>query len=146
MDPTQFDVLVLPNLYGDIVSDLCAGLVGGLGVVPGANIGDGDRRLRGRARQRARHRRQGHRQPDCAAAVSALLMLRHIGEGAMADRIMNAVVATLTEGVRTRDGERLRFLDEAVEAPAVVARRSLASAARHRCRRHARRYRSENTP
>ena len=81
MNPTQFDILLLPNLYGDIVSDLCAGLVGGLGVVPGGESGRGDRRLRGRARQRARHRRQGHRQPDGAAA-SALLMLRHIGEGA----------------------------------------------------------------
>ena len=69
MKPEQFDVLLLPNLYGDIVSDLCAGLVGGLGVVPGANIGDRDRRVRGRARQRARHRRQEHRQSDGAAAV-----------------------------------------------------------------------------
>ena len=71
MNPAQFDVLVLPNLYGDIVSDLCAGLVGGLGVVPAANLGDGDRRLRGRARQRAGHRRQERRQPDGAAAVGA---------------------------------------------------------------------------
>ena len=52
MNPSQFDVLLLPNLYGDIVSDLCAGLVGGLGVVPAANLGT-DRRVRGRPRQRA---------------------------------------------------------------------------------------------
>ena len=69
MNPTQFDVLVLPNLYGDIVSDLCAGLVGGLGVVGAANLGIGDRRLRSRARQRAGHRRTEHRQPDGAAAL-----------------------------------------------------------------------------
>ncbi len=71
MNPTQFDVLLLPNLYGDIVSDLCAGLVGGLGVVPAANLGDRDRRVRGGARQRAGHRGQEHRQPDGAAAVGA---------------------------------------------------------------------------
>ena len=57
MHPEKFDVLLLPNLYGDIVSDLCAGLVGGLGVVPGANIGDDIGGLRGGARQRAGHRR-----------------------------------------------------------------------------------------
>ena len=50
--PELYDVLVLPNLYGDIVSDLCAGLVGGLGVAPGANIGDDSRRLRAHPRQR----------------------------------------------------------------------------------------------
>ena len=69
MDPGQFDVLLLPNLYGDIVSDLCAGLVGGLGLVPSANLGDGPRRIRGGARHRTRHRRAGHGQPDGAAAV-----------------------------------------------------------------------------
>ena len=69
MHPEQFDVLVLPNLYGDIVSDLCAGLVGGLGVVPGANLGTDMRGVRGRARQRARHRRQEPGEPDRAAAV-----------------------------------------------------------------------------
>ena len=69
MNPTQFDVLVLPNLYGDIVSDLCAGLVGGLGVVGAAQSRHRDRRLRSGARQRAGHRRQEHRQPDGAPAV-----------------------------------------------------------------------------
>ena len=68
MNPAQFDMLLMPNLYGDIVSDLCAGLVGGLGVVPGANLGHGDRRLRSRARKRAGYRRQRARQPDGAAA------------------------------------------------------------------------------
>ena len=62
-DPTQFDVLLLENLYGDILSDLCAGLVGGLGVVPGANVGETLRGLRGGARQRAGHRGQGAREP-----------------------------------------------------------------------------------
>jgi isocitrate dehydrogenase (NAD+) len=103
MNPGQFDVLLLPNLYGDIVSDLCAGLVGGLGVVPAANLGTEIgvfEAVHGSA-------------PDIAGKsianptallLSALLMLRHIGEGAMADRIMAALGAVLAEGkVRTRD-------------------------------------------
>ena len=53
MKPEQFDVLLLPNLYGDIVSDLCAGLVGGLGVVPGANLGRARRGVRSRSRDSA---------------------------------------------------------------------------------------------
>ena len=63
LDPTRFDTLLLENLYGDIVSDLCAGFVGGLGLAPGANIGDGAGGLRGGARQRPRHRREEPRQP-----------------------------------------------------------------------------------
>jgi isocitrate dehydrogenase (NAD+) len=103
MDPTQFDVLLLPNLYGDIVSDLCAGLVGGLGVVPAANLGTEIgvfEAVHGSA-------------PDIAGKsianpmallLSALLMLRHIDEGEMADRIMKALNEVLSEGkVRTRD-------------------------------------------
>ena len=100
--PTQFDVLLLPNLYGDIVSDLCAGLVGGLGVVPGANLGEGIgvfEAVHGSAPDIAG---KGIANPT-ALLFSALLMLRHIGEGAMADRIMKAVVTTLANGVRTRD-------------------------------------------
>jgi isocitrate dehydrogenase (NAD+) len=102
MKPETLDVLLLPNLYGDIVSDLCAGLVGGLGVVPGANLGAEIgvfEAVHGSAPDIAG---KGIANPT-ALLFSALLMLRHIGEGAMADRIMNAVVATLTDGVRTRD-------------------------------------------
>ena len=102
INPTQFDMLLLPNLYGDIVSDLCAGLVGGLGVVPGANLGEEIgvfEAVHGSAPDIAG---KGIANPT-ALLFSALLMLRHIGEGAMADRIMNAVIATLTAGVRTRD-------------------------------------------
>jgi isocitrate dehydrogenase (NAD+) len=102
INPTQFDMLLLPNLYGDIVSDLCAGLVGGLGVVPGANLGEGIgvfEAVHGSAPDIAG---KGIANPT-ALLFSALLMLRHIGEGAMADRIMKAVVTTLSDGVRTRD-------------------------------------------
>jgi isocitrate dehydrogenase (NAD+) len=102
INPTQFDMLLLPNLYGDIVSDLCAGLVGGLGVVPGANLGEEIgvfEAVHGSAPDIAG---KGVANPT-ALLFSALLMLRHIGEGAMADRIMNAVTETLAEGTRTRD-------------------------------------------
>src|SRR6187431_33396 len=90
MNPTQFDVLLLPNLYGDIVSDLCAGLVGGLGVVGAANLG-GDigvfEAVHGSAPDIAG---QNIANPT-ALLLSALLMLRHIGEGAIADRIAAAL-------------------------------------------------------
>jgi isocitrate dehydrogenase (NAD+) len=103
MNPAQFDMLLLPNLYGDIVSDLCAGLVGGLGVVPGANLGEEIgvfEAVHGSAPDIAG---KGLANPT-ALLLSALLMLRHIGEAPMADRIMKAVSATLADGkVRTRD-------------------------------------------
>jgi isocitrate dehydrogenase (NAD+) len=103
MNPTQFDILLMPNLYGDIVSDLCAGLVGGLGVVPAANLGEEIgvfEAVHGSAPDIAG---KGVANPT-ALLLSALLMLRHIGEAPMADRIMTAVGETLAEGtVRTRD-------------------------------------------
>jgi isocitrate dehydrogenase (NAD+) len=103
MNPAQFDVLVLPNLYGDIVSDLCAGLVGGLGVVPGANLGTEIgvfEAVHGSAPDIAG---RGIANP-MALLFSGLLMLRHIGEGEIADRISRAVGDVLGEGaVRTRD-------------------------------------------
>jgi len=103
MNPTQFDVLLLPNLYGDIVSDLCAGLVGGLGVVPAANLGTEVgvfEAVHGSAPDIAGKSLAN----PMALLLSALLMLRHIGEGAMADRIMKALGDVLVEGkVRTRD-------------------------------------------
>jgi len=103
LDPMRFDVLLLPNLYGDIVSDLCAGLVGGLGVVPGANLGSGVavfEAVHGSAPDIAGKNLAN----PTALLLSAVLMLRHIGEGAIADRVMKALDEVLTEGrVRTRD-------------------------------------------
>jgi isocitrate dehydrogenase (NAD+) len=103
MNPTQFDVLLLPNLYGDIVSDLCAGLVGGLGVVPAANLGldiGVFEAVHGSAPDIAGKSLAN----PTALLLSALLMLRHIGEGEMADRIMKALNAVLAEGrTLTRD-------------------------------------------
>jgi isocitrate dehydrogenase (NAD+) len=96
-------VLLLPNLYGDIVSDLCAGLVGGLGVVPAANLGTNIgvfEAVHGSAPDIAGRNVAN----PMALLLSALLMLRHIGEAPMADRIMKALGTVLADDrVRTRD-------------------------------------------
>jgi len=103
VNPSQFDVLLLPNLYGDIVSDLCAGLVGGLGVVPGANLGTEIgvfEAVHGSAPDIAG---KGVANPT-ALLLSALLMLRHIGENTIADRISRALGLVLGDDqIRTRD-------------------------------------------
>src|SRR5207342_2462929 len=103
MRPEQFDVLVLPNLYGDIVSDLCAGLVGGLGVVGAANLGTECavfEAVHGSAPDIAGKQLAN----PTALLLSAVLMLRHIDEGAVADRIMKALGDVLiAKDVRTRD-------------------------------------------
>lgn len=102
MDPAQFDVLVLPNLYGDIVSDLAAGLVGGLGLAPGANMGDHAavfEAVHGTAPDLAG---TGLANPT-ALLLSATQMLRHVGLAGHAARIEAAIEATLAAGVRTRD-------------------------------------------
>jgi isocitrate dehydrogenase (NAD+) len=103
MRPEQFDVLLLPNLYGDIVSDLCAGLVGGLGVVPAANLGV-DAGIFEAVHGSAPDIAGRNLANPMALLLSALLMLRHIGETPMADRIMKALGLVLTDDhVRTRD-------------------------------------------
>ena len=103
MRPEQFDVMVLENLYGDIVSDLCAGLIGGLGLAPGANIGEQGavfEAVHGSAPDIAG---KGVANPT-AILMSALLMLRHIDESVIADNIERAMTDVFTEGtVRTRD-------------------------------------------
>ncbi|HKP84322.1 MAG TPA: isocitrate dehydrogenase (NAD(+)) [Pyrinomonadaceae bacterium] len=103
MRPEQFDVMLLENLYGDIVSDLCAGLVGGLGLVPGANIGEKGavfEAVHGSAPDIAG---QGIANPT-ALLQSGIMLLRYIGEREAADRIENAMLTVFKEGeVRTRD-------------------------------------------
>jgi len=96
-DPWRFDVLLMENLYGDIVSDLCAGLVGGLGVVPGANIGEHCavfEAVHGSAPDIAG---RGIANPT-ACILSAAMMLDHIGETSAAERIRQALKAVLAEG------------------------------------------------
>jgi isocitrate dehydrogenase (NAD+) len=103
LDPTRFDMLLLENLYGDIVSDLCAGFIGGLGMAPGANIGD----------EGAIFEAVHGSAPDIAGknvanplalVLSSTLLLDHIGETQAADRVRLAVNAVLAEGRKlTRD-------------------------------------------
>jgi isocitrate dehydrogenase (NAD+) len=102
MNPAQFDVLVMPNLYGDIVSDLCAGLVGGLGVVPSANLGT-DCAVFEAVHGSAPDIAGKNIANPMALLLSGVLMLRHIGEGELADRVMSALSRTLSDGTRTRD-------------------------------------------
>jgi isocitrate dehydrogenase (NAD+) len=102
LTPERFDVLVLPNLYGDIVSDLGAGLVGGLGVVGAANLGPECavfEAVHGSAPDIAG---KGIANPT-ALLLSAVLMLHHIDETRAADAVMQALDRTLTSGIRTRD-------------------------------------------
>ncbi|MGH4052547.1 MAG: isocitrate/isopropylmalate dehydrogenase family protein [Clostridium sp.] len=97
MNPERYDVLVMPNLYGDILSDMAAGLVGGLGLVPGANIGE-DGAVFEPAHGSAPDIAGQNIANPTACILSAVMMLRYIGEPAAADKIENAVEAVLKEG------------------------------------------------
>ena len=116
MRPEQFDIMLLENLYGDIVSDLCAGLIGGLGLVPGANIGELGavfEAVHGSAPDIAG---QGIANPT-ALLQSGILMLRHLGEREAADRVERAMLRVYEEGqVRTRDVGGTAHTDEFAQA------------------------------
>ena len=116
MRPEQFDIMLLENLYGDIVSDLCAGLIGGLGLVPGANIGELGavfEAVHGSAPDIAG---QGVANPT-ALLQSGILMLRHLGEREAADRVEHAMLKVYTDGkVRTRDVGGTSHTDEFAHA------------------------------
>jgi isocitrate dehydrogenase (NAD+) len=103
MRPEQFDIMLLENLYGDIVSDLCAGLIGGLGLVPGANIGEQGavfEAVHGSAPDIAG---QGIANPT-ALLQSGILMLRYLGERDAAEKVEKAMLKVFADGkVRTRD-------------------------------------------
>ena len=129
-DPSQFDVLMLENLYGDVISDLCAGLVGGLGVVPGANIGEElavFEAVHGSAPDIAG---KGVANP-LALTMSAVMMLNHISETRddpscreAGERIKDAYNLTLSDGCLTRDlggnldtGQFVAEVIDRIEAP-----------------------------
>lgn len=95
--PELYDVLVLPNLYGDILSDLCAGLVGGLGVAPGANIGDNGAMFEAVHGSAPKYKGQNKVNPT-AVILSGMLMLRYLGEEDAAARLEKAVAAVVAEG------------------------------------------------
>jgi isocitrate dehydrogenase (NAD+) len=123
MRPEQFDVMVMENLYGDIVSDLCAGLIGGLGLAPGANIGELGavfEAVHGSAPDIAG---QGIANPT-ALLMSAIVMLRYLGEKEAGQKVEDAMMAVFAEGkIRTKDlggtaktNEFARAIVEKIEA------------------------------
>jgi isocitrate dehydrogenase (NAD+) len=95
--PSEYDVLVLPNLYGDIVSDLCAGLIGGLGVAPGANIGEDAAVFEATHGSAPKYKGQNKVNP-MAMMFSGVLMLRHLNETQAADLLENALADVIREG------------------------------------------------
>lgn len=119
MKPQQFDVIVTENLYGDILSDICAGLVGGLGIVPGANIGANHaifEAVHGSAPDIAGQNKAN----PTALLQSAVMMLQHIGENGKADAIMKALIAALSDvNARTGDlggrGTTVSFTDAIIQ-------------------------------
>ena len=96
--PHIYDVLVLPNLYGDIISDLCAGLIGGLGIAPGANIGEGIAVFEAVHGSAPKYAGMNKANPT-AMILSGVLMLEYLGEREAAGRLENAVKAVIAEGI-----------------------------------------------
>jgi len=95
--PEEYDVIVLPNLYGDIVSDLGAGLIGGLGLAPGANIGTEAAMFEATHGSSPKYKGQNKVNPT-ALMLSGVLMLKHLGEQDAADRMENAIAAVIKQG------------------------------------------------
>ncbi len=125
--PEQFDVLVLPNLYGDIVSDLAAGLIGGLGIAPGANIGDECAVFEPVHGSAPKYAGKDVANPT-AEILSAVLMLNHIGEREAAEKILAGVKRVLAEGksvtydvMRTLTGSTEGSVGTQAYADAIIA-------------------------
>jgi len=124
--PQNFDVLVCPNLYGDILSDLCAGLVGGLGVAPGANIGDGIALFEPTHGSAPKYKGMNKANP-MAMMLSGVLMLRWVGENNAADRVENAIAAIIAEGKNVTydlkpDGQQDKAVGTSQVADAIIAK------------------------
>jgi len=95
--PEEYDTLVLPNLYGDVLSDLCAGMIGGLGMAPGANFGEGIAIFEPTHGSAPKYTGQNKVNP-MAQMLSGMMMLRHLGEGDAADRLERAIAELIAEG------------------------------------------------
>jgi isocitrate dehydrogenase (NAD+) len=95
--PEEYDVLVLPNLYGDVLSDLCAGMIGGLGLAPGANFGDDVAVFEPTHGSAPKYAGQNRVNP-MAQLLSGMLMLRHLGELEAAARLEDAIAEVIREG------------------------------------------------
>ncbi len=122
--PEQFDVICAPNLYGDILSDLCAGLVGGLGVAPGANIGDRLALFEPTHGSAPKYKGQNKANP-MAMMLSGVMMLHHIGEGDAACRLEKAIADVIAEGKNVTydlkpDGEQAQAVGTSGVADAVI--------------------------
>ena len=96
--PEDYDILVLPNLYGDVISDLCAGLIGGLGIAPGANLGDGGIAIFEATHGSAPKYKGQDKVNPTAMLLSAVLMLEHLGEEKAAVRLETAIAKVIREG------------------------------------------------
>jgi isocitrate dehydrogenase (NAD+) len=95
--PEEYDVLVLPNLYGDVLSDLCAGMIGGLGLAPGANFGEGIAIFEPTHGSAPKYAGQNKVNP-MAQLLSGMLMLRHLDEGNAADNLEQAIAEVIRDG------------------------------------------------
>ena len=122
--PQQFDVVVCPNLYGDILSDLCAGLVGGLGMAPGANIGDNYALFEPTHGSAPKYTGMNKANP-MAMMLSGVTMLRHIGEMDAGDRLEQAIADIIAEGKNVTydlkpEGERDKAVGTSQVADAII--------------------------
>jgi isocitrate dehydrogenase (NAD+) len=95
--PEEYDVLVCPNLYGDVLSDLCAGMIGGLGLAPGANFGEGTAIFEPTHGSAPKYAGQNKVNP-MAQMLSGMMMLRHLDETEAADRLEGAIADVIAEG------------------------------------------------
>ncbi len=119
-NPSRFDVLVLPNLYGDIISDLCAGLVGGLGVAPGANLGNDIAVFEPIHGSAPKYAGQNKVNP-IAMMLSGVMMLRHLGETKTADRLERAIAEVIAEGKNVTYDLKLNVANAQVVGTSQVA-------------------------
>ena len=124
--PQLYDVLVCPNLYGDILSDLCAGLVGGLGLAPGANIGDSIALFEPTHGSAPKYKGMNKANP-MAQMLSGVMMLRHLGEKDAADRVEKAIAAVVAEGKNVTydllpENEQKRAVGTSQVADAIIAK------------------------
>ncbi len=123
--PQMYDVLVCPNLYGDVLSDLCAGLVGGLGLAPGANIGDGIALFEPTHGSAPKYKGMNKANP-MAQMLSGVMMLRYLGEKEAADRVEQAIAAVVAAGKNVTydllpENEQRRAVGTAQVADAIIA-------------------------
>jgi isocitrate dehydrogenase (NAD+) len=118
--PDEYDVLVLPNLYGDVLSDLCAGMIGGLGLAPGANFGEGIAIFEPTHGSAPKYAGQNKVNP-MAQLLSGMLMLRHLDENAAADSLEAAIADVISEGKSVTYDMKPRRDDPTAVGTSVVA-------------------------